>query len=86
MHGVQKAYYCAPPALKVIALHGGMNFAVAAADARLEVVVALSGWLAQPQHPSVSLRQIYLTDRVFDWISFNEGHIHAPTAATPTRT
>ncbi len=43
MHGVQRAYYCAPLALGLNILHGGMNFAVAAADARLEVVVALSG-------------------------------------------
>jgi hypothetical protein len=45
-----------------------MNFAVAAADAKLEVVVALTQWLAQPNHPSVATRQSYLTDRIFDWM------------------
>ncbi len=49
-------------------LHGAMNFAVAAADSRLEVVVAITQWLAQPQHPSVATRQSYLTDRVLDWM------------------
>ena len=66
MQGVQRAYYCAPwtPGQ----LHGAMNFAVTAADAGLEVVVALTQWLAQPQHPSVATRQSYMTDRVFDWM------------------
>jgi uncharacterized protein YbjT (DUF2867 family) len=66
MHDVQRAYYCAPwtPGQ----LHGAMNFAVSAADAGLETVVALTQWLAQPQHPSIATRQSYMTDRVFDWM------------------
>ncbi|WP_298859872.1 NmrA family NAD(P)-binding protein, partial [uncultured Gimesia sp.] len=68
MQGVQRAYYCAPPALRINVLHGAMNFAVMAADARLEVVVTLSQWLAQPKHPSIATRQTYITDRVFDWM------------------
>lgn len=68
MHDVQRGYYCGPLALRVDALHGAMNFAVTAADARLEVVVALSQWLAQPDHPSVATRQTYMADRVFDWM------------------
>lgn len=68
MSGVQRAYYCAPPALRTNGLHGSLNFAVAAADAGVEVVVALSQWLAQPRHPSIATRQTYLTDRMFDWI------------------
>ena len=66
MADAHRAYYLAPWAPNQ--LHGAMNFAVAAADARLEVVVAITQWLAQPQHPSVATRQSYLTDRVFDWI------------------
>jgi uncharacterized protein YbjT (DUF2867 family) len=66
MADVQRAYYLAPWGPNQ--LHGAMNFAVAATDARLEVVVAITQWLAQPQHPSVSTRQSYLTDRVFDWM------------------
>lgn len=66
MQGVERAYYCAPwtPGQ----LHGAMNFAVTAADSGLEVVVALSHWLAQPEHPSVATRQTYMADRIFDWM------------------
>ena len=66
MADAHRAYFLAPWAPNQ--LHGAINFAVAAADARLEVVVAITQWLAQPQHPSVATRQSYLTDRVFDWI------------------
>jgi uncharacterized protein YbjT (DUF2867 family) len=66
MADAQRAYFLAPWAPNQ--LHGAMNFAVAAADAHLEVVVTLTHWLAQPQHPSVATRQSYLTDRVFDWM------------------
>jgi len=64
MHGVQRAYFLAP--WTPTQLHGAMNFAVAAEDARLEVVVALTQWLAHPNHPSVATRQSYLTDRIFN--------------------
>ena len=66
MADAHRAYYLAPWAPNQ--LHGAMNFAMAATDARLEVVVAITQWLAQPQHPSVATRQSYLTDRVFDWM------------------
>ncbi len=66
MYGVQRAYFCPP--LTPEQLHGAMNFAVTAADTGLEVVVSLTQWLAQPQHPSVATRQSYMTDRVFDWM------------------
>ena len=66
MTDVQRAYYLAPWAPNQ--LNGAINFAVAATDARLEVVVAITQWLAQPQHPSLATRQSYLTDRVFDWM------------------
>jgi len=64
MVGVQRAYFLAPwsPAQ----LHGAMNFAVAAQDAQLEVVITLTQWLAHPNHPSVATRQSYLTDRIFN--------------------
>ena len=44
MRGVQRAYFVAP--WTPTQLHGAMNFAVAAEDARLEVVVALTQWIA----------------------------------------
>ena len=39
MQGVQRAYFVAP--WTPTQLHGAMNFAVAAADAKLETVVAI---------------------------------------------
>jgi NAD(P)H dehydrogenase (quinone) len=66
MRGIQRAYFAAP--WTASQLHYATNFAVAAADARLEVVVALTQWLAQPNHPSVATRQSYLTDRIFEWM------------------
>jgi NAD(P)H dehydrogenase (quinone) len=77
MRGVQRAYFIAP--WSPTQLYGAMNFAVAAEDARLEVVVALSQWLAHPSHPSVATRQSYLTDRIFsgmanvDTVTINTG-------------
>ena len=64
MRGVQRAYFASP--WTPTQLHGAVNFAVAAQDAQLEVVVALTQWLAHPNHPSVATRQSYLTDRVFN--------------------
>ena len=66
MQGVQRAYFAAP--WTPTQLQGAMNFAVAATDAKLEAVVAVTQWLAQPNHPSVATRQSYLTDRIFDWM------------------
>ena len=66
MQGVQRAYFVAP--WTPTQLHGAMNFAVAAADAKLETVVAITQWLAQPNHPSVATRQSYMTDRIFEWM------------------
>ena len=64
--GVQRAYFCAPPAPNM--LFHGMAFAVAAADAKLEVVVAMSQWLAHAQHPAIATRETWLTDRILPWI------------------
>ena len=64
--GVQRAYFCAPPAPNM--LFHGMAFAVAAQDAKLEVVVAMSQWLAHPQHPAIATRETWLTDRILPWM------------------
>jgi uncharacterized protein YbjT (DUF2867 family) len=77
MRGVQRAYFAAP--WTPTQLHGAMNFAVAAEDAQLEVVAALTQWLAHPNHPSVATRQSYLTDRILsgmakvDTVTVNTG-------------
>jgi uncharacterized protein YbjT (DUF2867 family) len=58
---VQRAYFCPPwgPDLAQIV----STFAVAAEDAHLESVVALSQWLASPRHPSVATRGLWLMER-----------------------
>jgi uncharacterized protein YbjT (DUF2867 family) len=42
-------------------------FAAAAKDAKLEVVVALSQWVASADHPAAHAREKWLSDRVFQW-------------------
>jgi NAD(P)H dehydrogenase (quinone) len=66
LHGVQRAYWAAPttPA----ALEAATIFAAVAEDEKLEVVVAMSQWLADPGHHSAHTRAAWLTDRVFEWM------------------
>ena len=66
LKGVQRAYFCAPPTPNM--LFHAIAFAVAAQDAKLEVVVALSQWLSHPQHPSFATRETWLTDRILPWM------------------
>ncbi len=66
LNGIQRAYFCAPPAPNI--LFHSIAFAVAAADAKLEVVVAMSQWLAHPQHPALATRETWLTDRILPWM------------------
>ena len=64
--GVQRAYFCPPwgPDL----LHVVSTFAVAAREARLESLVALSQWLASPRHPSAATRGLWLMERTLPWV------------------
>ncbi|HXX46764.1 MAG TPA: NmrA family NAD(P)-binding protein [Myxococcota bacterium] len=64
--GVQRAYFCPP--LEPGTLRRASLFAAAAQDAKLEAVVVLSQWLADPLHPAVHAREKWLTQRVFEWI------------------
>lgn len=63
---VQRAYFCAP--LLRDALSASAIFASAAHECRLEVVVALSQWLADPRHPSIHTRETWLADQMFSWM------------------
>lgn len=65
MIGVKRAYYCPP--LEPGTLRRATLFAEAAREAKLESVVALSQWLADPQHPAIHSREKWLSDRVFQW-------------------
>lgn len=62
MQGVQRAYHCAPTAPN--GLHFGTVFAIAAHEQRLEHVVILSQWLANPDHPSLFTREVWLNGEV----------------------
>lgn len=65
MSDVQRAYFVAPGNNS---LDHGMNFAVAAAEANLEHVVAIGQWLSSPSHPSLLTRRTWLLDQVMSWI------------------
>lgn len=64
--GVQRAYHCPPFAPNV--LHGAMLFALAAEEARLEVVALLSGWNPHPIHPSIVTREHWMANNIYRWM------------------
>ncbi len=66
MKGIQRAYFVAP--FNPGQLYKSISFAIAAAEAKLEVVVGITQWLAQPQHPSVATRESYLTEQILSWM------------------
>ncbi len=75
LQGIQRAYFVAP--FNPRQLYKSMAFAIAlralakpiaAAEAKLEVVVGITQWLAQPQHPSVATRESYLTEQILSWM------------------
>lgn len=66
LDGVQRAYWAAP--LAPSALEAAILFAAIAEEKRLEVVVSMSQWLADPGHLSAQTRAAWLADRVFDWM------------------
>jgi uncharacterized protein YbjT (DUF2867 family) len=65
MTGVQRAYFCPP--LEPGTLRRAALFAAAAQDCALEVVVALSQWLADASHPAAHAREKWLSDKMFQW-------------------
>jgi NAD(P)H dehydrogenase (quinone) len=64
--GMQRAYFCPP--LESGTLRKTALFAVAAQDAKLEVVATLSQWVVEPLHPAVHSREKWLTGRILKWI------------------
>jgi hypothetical protein len=62
--GVQRAYHA--PAVAPSLLHNTMLFAVAAEQAKLEVVAWMSGW--NPLHPSAFTREHWITNQVVRWM------------------
>ena len=63
MEGVQRAYFLPP--FDPYMIQSATAFAVAARQAKLESLVVLSQWLANPAHPSLATRQHWLADNMF---------------------
>lgn len=63
MSGVDRLYF--NPPYHPHALDSAVAFAVAARRNGVEAVVALGQWLASPEHPSLSTRHAWLTDKLF---------------------
>ncbi len=66
MVGVQRAYHCPPFVLSL--LHNTMLFAVAAEEAKLEVVALMSQWTPHATHPSIITREHWLSNQVYRWM------------------
>jgi NAD(P)H dehydrogenase (quinone) len=63
MTGVQRAYFCPP--LEPGTLRRAALFTAAARESRLEVVVALSQWVADASHPAMHAREKWLSEEMF---------------------
>src|ERR1700751_283200 len=63
LRGVQRASYC--PQYHPFVIQSAVAFADAARETGLEQIVALSQWLAGPNHPGLMSRQHWLIDRMF---------------------
>ena len=63
---VQRAYHCPPFAPNL--LHGTMLFALAAEEAKLEVVALMSGWNPHPAHPALVTREHWIANNIYQWM------------------
>ncbi len=66
MHDVARAYFCPP--LAPGTLRRATLFAAAAREAKLDVVVQLSQWVADPLHPAAHAREKWLSNQVLSWL------------------
>jgi len=66
LRGVQRVAYIPPWQPHV--LNSGVLFATAAPRAGVEAIVGVTQWLANPSHPAISTRQMWLLDRLFDQV------------------
>ena len=64
--GIQRAYHCPPFAPNL--LEGDMAFALAAEEAKLEVVALMSGWNDHASHPSVVTRGHWIAKQIYRWM------------------
>ncbi len=63
---VQRAYYCFPFGPNL--LHGSMLFALAAEEAKLEMMAVLTAWNPHPTHPSIHQREHWLANNLHQWL------------------
>lgn len=63
---VQRAYHCPPWAPNL--LHNAMLFALAAEEAKLEVVALMSSWNPNPSHPVTLTREHWIANNVYRWM------------------
>ncbi|MEM9092710.1 MAG: NmrA family NAD(P)-binding protein [Cyanobacteria bacterium P01_F01_bin.53] len=63
---VQRAYYCFPFAPNL--LHGALLFALAAEEAKLEMMAMLTAWNPHPTHPSIHQREHWLANNIHQWM------------------
>ncbi len=66
MKGVQRAYHCPPFGPNL--LQSNMLFAIAAEEAKLEMVAVLESWNAHPTHPSDVTREHWISRQIVDWM------------------
>lgn len=66
LEGVQRAYHCPPFAANV--LHGTMLFALAAEEAKVEVVALMSAWNPHATHPSIFTRELWMSQNIARWM------------------
>lgn len=66
MIGVQRAYHCPPFAPNL--LEGVMVFALAAEEAKLEIVALMSGWNDNSEHPSIITREHWIAKQLYRWM------------------
>jgi NAD(P)H dehydrogenase (quinone) len=64
--GVQRAYYCPPMSSHL--LDGAMLFALAAEEAKLEVVALMSQWHPHPSDPSIMSREHWIANQLYRWM------------------
>jgi len=78
---VQRAYVCPP--FDARHLHGTMMFALAAEEAKLEVIALMSGWNPHPTHPSVLQREHWLANNLYRRLQVDVVHINPGMFAFP---
>jgi len=74
--GVQRAYFV--PLFDPFMVQSAVVFATAAREAQVEQIVQMSQFIANPRHPALLTRQIWLTERLFAMVP---GTAHTVIAA-----